>query len=478
MDHERLDQLRRSHATLKLLAADHLPLIASFFEAAFVRPQRRAIAQHDLASLLGDHLAALERSHPGRYPRSARQYLDDWSNAEPPYLRKYYAASGDASVYDLTPASEKAIEWLRSIEQRSFIGTESRFLVLFDQLRQLSVRASSDRAVRMAELEARQEALTLELARARAGELDVLDATQVRERFFLVEDTARQLLADFRAVEHNFRQLDAAAREQLALADLRGAAVGEIFAATDGIWSSDQGRSFTAFWEYLLSPARQAELDQLLVDCYALKDVAALAPAPFLKRLGENLVGAAEAVYERTRQLVEQLRRLVADRQRLEQRKLLERLRTLAVRALALKQVAPDARREFHALPGVGAGIELPLERTLATPRQVRRFLPLQLSELPLDGVDLEALYAHNPVHEGTRIGWLLDALAAVSQIGLSALLMRHPLTLGLAELVVWLKLATSVDSRWRTLIEEQTQEALDCGPRRFTLPRITFVRA
>lgn len=478
MDHERIDQLRRSHASLKLLAADHLPLIAGFLDGAFVQGQRRAVGQRELVALLADHLAALERNHAGRYPRSARQYLDDWSNADPPYLRKYYATVGDEPVYDLTPATEKAIEWLRSLEQRAFVGTESRFLVLFEQLRQLTVRASSDHALRIAELEARQAALAAELARARAGEFAVLDATQVRERFFLAEDTARQLLADFRQVEQNFRDLDAGAREQLALADLRGAAVGDILNAADSIWSSDQGKSFTAFWEYLLSPARQAELEQLLSECHALKEVLALAPGPLLKRLGEHLVGAAEAVYQRTQHLVEQLRRLVADRQRLEQRRLLERLRTLSARALALKAHVPERERCFHILPGVSASIDLPLARPLARPRTPQRFQKVELRDEQRLAVDLEALYAHNPVDAGLRIGWLLDALATLPQISLPELLARHPLSLGLAELVVWLTLATGTDTRWRTLIDEQTTATVASGDRRYTLPLVIYLRA
>lgn len=39
-----------------------------------------------------------------RYPRSARQYLEDWAAPERAYLRKYHAKSGEDADFELTPA--------------------------------------------------------------------------------------------------------------------------------------------------------------------------------------------------------------------------------------------------------------------------------------------------------------------------------------------------------------------------------------
>ncbi len=475
LDHDRLDQLKRSHASLRLLAADHMPLIVGFLDTVFVRANRRALAQSELTALLADHLAGLARIEEGRYPKSARQYLDDWSNASPPYLRKYYGAHGDEPLYDLTPATERAIEWLRSLGEREFVGTESRFLSLFDQLRELTIRASGDLAVRIADLEQRRDALERELERARAGELTVLDSTQIRERFYFIEDIARRLLSDFRQVEQNFRALDVQARERLALADVRGTALAEIFDATDSIWSSDQGRSFTAFWEYLLSPQRQAELEQMIQSCYALAEVRTLAPDSFLGHLGENLVSAADLVYQRTQVLVEQLRLLVADRQRLEQRRLLERIRQIEKRALAIK-LNPPSDRAFHGIDAVDADIEMPLERSLADPLSRSVFAPVRLN-LTQPEIDLAALYAHTLVDEAQLAARIRRALENSPQISLAQLLMRFPLEHGLAELVTYLNLATRADGSIKALIDEARSECIDSDDRRYLLPEILFCR-
>ncbi len=72
---------------------------------------------------------------------------------------------------------------------------------------------------------------------------------------------ARELLTDFREVEYNFRQLDRRVRERIALWEgSKGALLEEIMGERDLIADSDQGRSFRAFWDFLLSSRRQEEL--------------------------------------------------------------------------------------------------------------------------------------------------------------------------------------------------------------------------
>ena len=83
----------------------------------------------------------------------------------------------------------------------------------------------------------------------------------MKDRFQQVSSLARELLGDFREVEHNFRRLDRRVREQIATWEGRkGELLEQIFGERDAIADSDQGRSFRAFWDFLMSPARQEEL--------------------------------------------------------------------------------------------------------------------------------------------------------------------------------------------------------------------------
>lgn len=48
LDHDALDRMRQTHPAWRLLAADHAPLLLGFFDAAFIRPNRRAIPAAEL----------------------------------------------------------------------------------------------------------------------------------------------------------------------------------------------------------------------------------------------------------------------------------------------------------------------------------------------------------------------------------------------------------------------------------------------
>lgn len=154
MDHDYLDKLKQTHPTLRLLAADNAPLIISFLFRVFIQPNQRSVAQSDLTSGLEDYLYHLREIHgEGKYPKTARQYLEDWAGGKTPFLRKYYTESSDEPEFDLTPATEKAVEWLQSLQERQFVGTESRLLTVFELLREIVRRTQQDPAVRIATLE-------------------------------------------------------------------------------------------------------------------------------------------------------------------------------------------------------------------------------------------------------------------------------------------------------------------------------------
>jgi hypothetical protein len=144
VDHDTLDRLRQSHPAWRVLVADHAPLVLSFLVLAFIQPNRRAIPAPEVTAHLNAYLDQLRETYPDRYPRSAREYLEDWAAPNRAYVRKYYPKSGSEAEFDLTPATEKAIEWLQTLAPQQFIGTESRLLTLFQLLRDLAAGAQDD----------------------------------------------------------------------------------------------------------------------------------------------------------------------------------------------------------------------------------------------------------------------------------------------------------------------------------------------
>src|SRR5258707_7650203 len=298
MDYRTLETLRRRHPAWRLLNADHAPLIVGFLHDTFIRPNVRTLSQGELATRLEDYLCSL-RADLGEdmFPREATHYLDSWASDEHAWLRKYYPPNSDEVHFDITPATERAIDWVVDLGQRRFVGTESRLMAIFDLLHQLVQGTEMDPWARISELERRKQEIDQEIAHIRDGALYVLDATRIKERFSHIATTARGLLSDFREVEQNFRDLDRAIRERIAAWDGgKGGLLDEIFGERDSIADSDQGKSFRAFWDFLMSPSRQNELTELLSRVFELAPVQELKPDRRLIRIHYDWVQAGEVL--------------------------------------------------------------------------------------------------------------------------------------------------------------------------------------
>lgn len=442
MDHDTLDRLRQMHASWRLLTADHAPLILSFSGLAFGEPNRRAIPANELTAMLDAYLEELRETHgAARYPKSARQYLDDWTSPERAFLRKYYPKSGEEAEFDLTPATEKALDWVRSLAPQQFVGTESRLLTLFHLLRELATGAQDDPGVRIAELERKRAEIDTEIERVRNGQAGPLDATQVKERYRQVEDIARHLLSDFRQVEENFRQLDTQTRERVATSmSPKGALLEEIFGETDHIRRSDQGKSFDGFWEFLMSPSRQEQLQAWLGKVHELPAVQEIGSDAFLRRIPFLLLDAGEKVHGTVALLVDQLRRFVDDQAHVENRRILDLIRGIETHAIVLRPASPQGTA-FAAIEAQAPEFDLPMCRTLCRPSR-HPVLDTQAVEQGTAELDLAALFAQSTVDERLLREHMAQLLRTRSQVTLAEVAAAFPLEQGLAEVIGYLRIA------------------------------------
>ena len=490
MDHATLSTLRDRHPAWRLLASPHAPLVASFLHRVYVAPNVRVMSEVDLAEALEDELFTLrEQSGSEAYPKGAQDYLNDWAAPDKGWLRKFYKPGTDEAQFDLTPASEKAIAWLLTLTERSFVGTESRLLTLFALLEQISAGTEADPIRRVADLRKKRDELDAEIARVLAGDVPLLDDTAIKDRFQQFQQLARELLADFREVEHNFRLLDRKVREKIALWEgAKGALLDEIMGERDAIGDSDQGRSFRAFWDFLMSSRRQEELSERLDQVLALPAVVALKPEPRTRRVHHDWLEAGEHTQRTVAQLSQQLRRLLDDRAFLENRRILDLLHGIESKALALRGTTP-AGTVMH-IDAMAADIELPLERPLFTPSVKPRLADMAFVAGE-DDIDTARLFDQIVVDKARLRSTVQRALRRQPQITLRELLDAEPLHQGLAELVAYLELAHAGDGGdglegLHALVDEAVEEPIrwlarnavgDAVTREARLPRVIFTR-
>lgn len=477
MDFEEIDSLRRHSSAWKLLRADNAPLILGFLGKVFVADNVRSISSSELISRLDDELYAVnERLGDGSFPKSAKAYLDDWSAPDAGWLRKYYPQGSDDVHFDATPAVEKALTWVESLRTRTFVGTESRLNTLFELLRQMVFGAETDPDVRLSELRRRRAEIDAEIARVEAGEVDVADPSSQRDRYQQFASTARELLADFREVESNFRHLDRDLRARIASWDgAKGELLDDVLGNRNSITDSDQGKSFQAFYDFLLSSDKQAELTELLDQVQrldALDDV-----DPRMRHIHYDWLDAAEQTQATVRLLSEQLRRFLDDQVWLENRRVMDILRSIESNALKLKTHGPVPLTVE--IDGTAPAVTLPMERPLYTPTEK---VPLNSSDITAadEHIDASLLFEQIYVDPERLSTGVRRVLQGRDQIGLIELLDQHPLEQGLAELVTYLSLT---DPTFEVIFDESSEERLalrdaEGADRVATVPRVTFARA
>lgn len=477
MEFDTLDALRRHHPAWRLLRADNAALVLSFLGRVFVEENVRAISAGDLTRRLDDELYALnQRLGEGTFPRPAAAYLADWSAPEAGWLRKYYPPGQTEPHYDATADVERALAWLSSLQSREFVGTESRLNTVFDLLRQMVHGSESDPAVRLAELHRRLAELDAEIARVREGDVPVLDGTGLRDRYQQFATTSRALLADFREVEANFRALDRDLRQQVAAwGGSKGELLDDVLGSRSSISDSDQGRSFHAFYDFLLSPLRQEEFVDLLSRTHALPGIGD--PDPRMRHIHHDWLEAGERTQSTVRQLSEQLRRFLDDRVWLENRRVVDLVRSIEATALVVRDQAPSAT--FTEIDATAPRVALPLERPLYTAASKVALVSSDIVDGEPD-LDTALLFEQVFVDTARLTSTVRRALQSRDQVSLLDIVREAPIELGLAEVVAYLALK---DEGFDIVFDETVQTDLswtvaDGEVRTARLPAVSYARS
>lgn len=474
MDHNRIADLKQYHPVLRLLAADSAPLVLGFLFNTFVAAERRAIGLREAETLLDDYLFGLRQSaDEENYPRRAIDYLNQWASDDTGWIRKYLPETGDEPLVDITPATEKAIEWLQSLEAQNFIGTESRLLTIIELLRGIVAGAETDSDRRLAELERRKAEIEDEIAQVARGQFEPFDDRQITERTMQAEDTARKLLRDFRQVEDNFRALDRATRQRIATGNAtKGNTLDAIFADHGAIRDSDQGRSFRAFWELLLSAQSKSELVELIERTLQL--------APLQQRSGPlaNLLGdlqqAGGSVTRTLMRLNEQLRRYLDDRLLAEQRRIGELIGEIEQIAGQVSDNPPDDKAFMRIASRRPTIDDIPSRQLFVPPEPVR----LDSDSIALGDADvgLGALFDQTVIDLAQLHTRIQTALSSRDRVRLPELIEVHPLEHGVAELVGYLHLAHQDEY---ALVDEKYLDRITISNSRKTvdLPRVIYTK-
>ena len=440
MTYEHLLALRQNHAAWRLLRADYAPLAAAFFYKMFIAPKRRGIEVQELLDALDMFIYDSSRQE-GVFARSPKDYLEMWADSSYGWLRKY-EYRGDW-YYDLTAPAQKAVEWLASLQKQDFIGTESRLRTVFNLLHEIAKETDTNAEHRLAYLKEQAAEIAAEIqAIEETGEVTPrLDDVQVKERFLQAESTAAAILADFREVEENFRDLTRQVQDDVVKWTRgKGELLEKIFNESDIIRKSEQGRSFMAFWRFLMFSQQQDDLRKMLKQVEKTPAIRDIVQEHSLADINHEWVQAAAAVQKTLAQLSAQIRRYVDEDYLREERSIYQLIGRIESKAVDRREDMPVGTfMEMDILPKV----QLPMERRLfAPPKKTRLDSPELVAGDGTSG-SIAAIFNQVVVDKEKLKANVQDCLKQREQVTLAEVLAVHPLELGLAELLGYMVLAS-----------------------------------
>lgn len=320
---------------LQLIRAKNAPFIISFFYKVFSDANVTTISNSELRSKLEGYMEELsyeekddeldsETLFDDFAVRSA-QYIDKWSNSG--FLSKYPNDDGE-DLHELTPDTKKVLKWLGDLEKRGHVGTNSKFRDIFFKLQKMIELTNEDVETRIEELNKKKWEIENEINLLKNGKKPSLfDETDIKEQFYDLNKMARELLSDFSEVEQNFEQIRKDIQRKYTEKDIaKGTLLVFALDALDEIDQKPQGKSFKAFWEFLMDEKRQQEFTQLTERLYKLLNEHSIDynNDRFLKHLKRYLHVSGRKVIDSNRKLSEKISRVLSEKNLLERRRAME----------------------------------------------------------------------------------------------------------------------------------------------------------
>ncbi|PID57762.1 hypothetical protein CSB45_05925 [candidate division KSB3 bacterium] len=485
MSYTQIQSILSQSSSIKLLRAKNAPLIIDFLSREFKESNQIAIPSYQLADALVDYLEFLEcsggRSDGSQEERQARarHYLESWCSDEQGYLRKYTDDKG-VDVHELTPDTERTLHWLRDLEEKEFVGTESIFLDIFRKVKELVELSQDDPAVRLEALQKRKIEIEAQIRDIESsGVVTTFNDTQVKERFYEINRSAKQLLADFREVEQNFRDLVRKIYEKhTEKARRKGAILGYVLDESETLKHSDQGRSFYTFWQVLMDRSRHEELDRSVASVYELLEQRKIESSDdFLNSMTFYLHEAGKKVIDSNHLLVEKLNRILSGQSTLERTRAIELITEIKHLALKAMDQAPQGPHFIEI--DAGPLIRLPLERPLGEEPQEAVFEnhPAEIGSDDLENADFQRLLNQFEINKESLLNRIRLRLHGSPQVTLLDVLEEYPLQDGLAELLTYFSIASQSSKH---LIDDGQYDKIPLqGEHRrvVRIPRIVFTK-
>lgn len=483
------DELSLKFKTAKpliILRAKSAPLMVSFFYKVFREGHITTISNTEIRNKLEGYLEDLDYSEKDDeldantlfddYSVRAAQYIEKWSNSG--FLRKYPNDDGE-DLHELTSDTQKVIKWIDDLDQREFVGTNSRFKDIFFKLQKMVEHGNENLEQRIKELEKKKWEIEEEITLLKLGKKpSVYDDIEIKEQFYELNKMARELLSDFTEVEQNFEQIRKEIQRKYTEKDIaKGALLVYALDALDEIEEQPQGKSFKAFWEFLMDEKKQQEFSNLTEQLYKLLKERNIDynNDRFLKNLKRYLHASGKKVIDSNRKLSEKISRVLSEKNLLERRRAMELIGEIRQMAFSLvdSRIKDDMFIEIEDEPFVNLIDRWELNASKDEVTEV--LFPDGVGGMEYSEADLKSLFDQFAIDKKKLLQRIDSMLIDKTQITLKEVIDHYGLEDGLSEVVGYFSIATSSNHH---IIIEGTIEQIEIERRRVNVPMVIYTKA
>lgn len=442
LSQRQISEILDKSPSVALLRVKQCGLILEFLTNVF--SNETAISSENIHNRLADYLNDMEDfddevndiQPSDTYEEKAVKYIKKWTDSG--FLTNYKNEDGDI-YYELSSHTNKVIDWLSGLKREEYIGTESKFRSIITQLRELVEYTNEDKEKRLQLLEDKKLEIEHQIQRLQSGEdVKVFEEYEIVPRFQQISKLAKELLSDFKDVDDNFKNIiKEIYQKQIDPTLNKGGILQYTFDALDELKSSPQGKSFYAFWEFLLAREMQTELETMISDLFkTLKNRNIDTSDTFLENMVSYLYESGNKVYQTNDKMADKLSRIIRENVSSNSditKQIIQDIKNLLI-DISKKKEKPDISLSIED----DIDIKIPFDRkiTFDQSENIEYTLKPKSSDLNInDFNELEKVFGSIIIDKKILEQNIRTSLRDKSQITLSEVITIHPLQQGLSEL-------------------------------------------
>lgn len=482
MDINQLVQTLNNSPSVKLLKMRSAEFFLAFVTSVF--DEQMAIGEEKLQMLLENRLdnqreditdediniETLGESNETK----AKRLIKEWTDKG--LFANYQNEDGEI-IYELSSHTSKVIDWVTSLKKEEYIGTESKFKTLFSQLKDLVEFSNEDREKRLELLRQKKEDIERQIESLEMGEeIEVYEDYQIEPRYNSLNKLAKELLSDFKEVDDNFKKIIKQIYKRQTENEGKKDILNYIFDAYAELKDSQQGKSFYAFWEFLLSSELQKEWDELTDMLYKTLDKRNIdSKDKFLKEMKKHLFDAGEKVSKTNDRMSEKLSLIIRNNGNSDTQATKQVINDIKKMLL---NTAQNKERNNTSLNYEVIELNLPTERQLnLTPKQEVEYnnIPTE-ADLDINELErLDKLYNYHQIDRRILRKRIDIILRENTQTTLAEVIeQNNGIEKGLSELFGYI----AILKEYKTIVSDnRTQEIIFSKDKTITIPEIIITQ-